>query len=215
MRSMKGMMIESMPEYEIVDDNSKTVHSPTDNRPDMNPKGQDVNKDGIKIISTDEKTKIHLIDDPQHGRCSISFDGLVRYNYDVTRIIHVDKNITSFTIPGSVTSIDNRVFSGCTSLSSIVIPDSVTSIGEYAFSYCRSLKSITIPDSVTEIGDFAFSNCTSLKEITLSASLSTIKKHTFFGCKPKTVGVPAQLNIDSIFPAETKFWIRKTGHGKK
>ena len=50
---------------------------------------------------------------------------------------------------------------GC---SNSVIPadGSVTSIGEYAFSGCTLLTSITIPDSVTSIGQYAFDNCTAL-----------------------------------------------------
>ena len=63
---------------------------------------------------------------------------------------------------GSVTSIGDSAFSGCTSLASITIPGSVTSIGDSAFSDCRSLASITIPESVTSIGDDAFYGCRSL-----------------------------------------------------
>jgi hypothetical protein len=44
----------------------------------------------------------------------------------------------------------------------ISIPDSVTSIGERAFWLCGSLTDITIPDSINAIGDGAFSECESL-----------------------------------------------------
>jgi hypothetical protein len=64
-----------------------------------------------------------------------------------------------------VTSIGDRVFYKCTSLTGITIPDSVTSIGSSAFSGCTSLTSIIIPDSVTSIGYSAFSGCTSLKYV--------------------------------------------------
>lgn len=79
-------------------------------------------------------------------------------------------NLTNVTIPNSVTNIDDFAFSGCTGLTSITIPNSVTSIGPFAFSKCTSLKSITIPKSVTSIGDYAFSECNSLTSITVDSN---------------------------------------------
>jgi hypothetical protein len=74
-------------------------------------------------------------------------------------------NLTSITIPNSVTSIGGSAFSGCISLTSITIPNSVTSIGVSTFSGCTSLTSITIPNSVTSIGGYAFSGWTSNQTI--------------------------------------------------
>ena len=68
----------------------------------------------------------------------------------------------------SVTSMGNRAFYNCDSLTSITIPDSVTSIGDSAFYWCSSLTSITIGNGVTSIGDSAFWYCDSLKEVHIS-----------------------------------------------
>ena len=66
---------------------------------------------------------------------------------------------------GSVTSIGDGAFSGCSMLTPIAIPDSVTSIGDSAFSGCSKLTSIAIPDSVTSIGEWAFHSCDRLTDI--------------------------------------------------
>ena len=60
-------------------------------------------------------------------------------------------------------------------ITSVTIPDSVTSIGVYTFAYCTSLTSVTIPDSVTYIGEWAFSRCDSLTSITVNEGNTAYK----------------------------------------
>lgn len=66
-----------------------------------------------------------------------------------------------------VTSIGDRAFSFCGSLTFVAIPDSVTSIENCAFQYC-SLEGVSIPDSVAEIGENPFYSCEALKAISVS-----------------------------------------------
>lgn len=66
-------------------------------------------------------------------------------------------NLTSITIPNSVTKIGSYAFCGG-NLTSITIPDSVTSIESNAFVECKP-TSVTIPNSVTSFGRSIFSSC--------------------------------------------------------
>jgi hypothetical protein len=83
----------------------------------------------------------------------------------------VQANLTSVTIPGSVTSIGVGAFELCYRLGSVTISNGVTSIGAYAFGQ-TSLTNVTIPSSVTNIGDSVFVGCTNLTGITVNASNS-------------------------------------------
>ena len=52
-------------------------------------------------------------------------------------------------------------------LTSITIPNTITKIGNWAFSYCRNLTSITIPASVTQIGINPFEGCEKLETVNI------------------------------------------------
>ena len=66
-----------------------------------------------------------------------------------------------------------QVFKNCSDLTSITIPNSVTSIGDYAFTGCDALTSITIPDSVTSIGgQWTFGNCSGLTSMCIGAGIN-------------------------------------------
>ena len=70
-------------------------------------------------------------------------------------------NSATYEIPGEIDGkkvirIGDYAFSDCTELTSVTIPDSVTDIRWRAFYNCVSLKSVTIPKSVTYIDNYAF-----------------------------------------------------------
>ena len=105
--------------------------------------------------------------------------------------------LTSITIPESVTSIGVGVFSGCSRLNSVMIPEGVTIIGSSAFSGCTQLTSVTIPESVTSIGGYAFANCYGLSSVTIPGTVTSIGVGVFSSCYAlSSVTIPE--NVTSI-----------------
>ena len=77
----------------------------------------------------------------------------------------IDRSVTNYVIPASVTSIGDYAFQQCISLTSVTLPSGVTSIGVCAFYECTSLTAVTLPSGVTSIGKYAFRHCTNLTDI--------------------------------------------------
>lgn len=103
------------------------------------------------------------------------------------------ENLTSVTIPNSVTELESNAFTG-SGVRSISLPSSITSIPIYAFEECTKLKSVVIPNSVTEIGEGAFARCEKLTEVTLPSSLTELADYTFTECKSlATITLPSSL----------------------
>ena len=112
--------------------------------------------------------------------------GIVTFAGTITQIMgtsfkssYLPNNITSITLPASVTIIRNYAFKGCTNLTSVVIPGTAT-IGSNAFNGCTSLSAISMPN-VTTISSNAFDGCTSLSAISMP-NVTSIDDRAFFNC---------------------------------
>ena len=109
----------------------------------------------------------------------------VLFNKNKTELIKYPKGNTrtSYTIPDSVTIVDDKAFYDCDNLTNVTISDSVTTIGDSVFSLSYNLTSITIGDSVTEISSSAFKSCPNLTNVTFGDSVTKIGGSAFYSCK--------------------------------
>lgn len=96
-------------------------------------------------------------------------------------------DITSVSLPSSVTRIGQLAFEDCSNLRSVSLSSSLESVGIGAFYGCGSLTQVSIPSGVTAIGDDAFADCTNLSSVTVPESVNSIGDNAFGGCDNVTV----------------------------
>lgn len=108
--------------------------------------------------------------------------------------------VTEISIPAGVTTIENSAFKGCTGLTKVNIPSNsqLKYIGQSAFESCSSLISIDIPSSLEDLGNSAFINCITLEKVDFSddSPIRIIENKTFEGClKLKNISLPKSLTV--------------------
>ena len=90
--------------------------------------------------------------------------------------------------------INNFAFYNCVNITSVTIPDSVTHIRQGVFDTCSNITSINIPDSVIRIDSGVFWNCTSLTSVTIGKSLAFIEAIAFINCSSLTsINIPDSI----------------------
>lgn len=119
-------------------------------------------------------------------------------------------DITSVTIPGTVTYIGEGAFGGCVGLANedgfvilngilfcyageateVRVPAGVTRIDGSAFSGNETIESVTIPYGVTELG--SFSGCSALASVSLPESVTVLPSGLFEYCSAlKSIRIPS------------------------
>jgi hypothetical protein len=149
-------------------------------------------------------------------KCNTAYEGAFSYcdlnTIDLSNFTEIpnafiagNKNITTLTIPDTITTIPGYAFYKCSNLQSITLSNSITTISYCAFRECINLQEIYIPETVTLIGESAFSgcknlnninienvielksnvfeNCTNIQTINLNDSITTLGIKIFYGCK--------------------------------
>lgn len=118
-------------------------------------------------------------------------------------------NIVRFTFesPSQLTTIGDKAFQYCTTITDFTIQDTVTSIGSSAFANCQKLTSITIPENVTSIGKEAFSGCTVLETINYNAiAVTSANQNVFSNCNVDTITIGDKVKyIPAYFLENAKF----------
>ena len=144
------------------------------------------------------------------GKGVIKFDNAIT---QVSNLVYASKdnhntNLSSVTIPQTVSTISSNAFQYCDALSCVTILAGVTSleasarstraqteglteIEDCAFLYCPDLKTLNIPNGVERIGDSAFGGCVNLSNINIPNTVVTIGNMAFDGCSSlSNVSIP-------------------------
>ena len=90
--------------------------------------------------------------------------------------------LTSVTLPSSITSIESYAFEYCFNLKKINLPEGLQTIGNNAFSFCSGLTELSFPQSIQDIGFAAFSSCEGLTSIVLPDNLLRLRNGVFSFC---------------------------------
>lgn len=102
--------------------------------------------------------------------------------------VNIPNTITYKNEKYTVTSIANKAFNGCSSLTSVTMGNGIETIGTDAFSE-SGLKSITLSTKLRVIGENAFYN-TDLTSLTLPNSVTTVRRRAFcYNSKLKSVNL--------------------------
>ena len=119
------------------------------------------------------------------------------YGYSIgSYAFEYSSDITSITIPNSITSFGSGAFYGCSKLKEVHISDIAAWCRiDFASSYANPLyyaknlylngelvTELVIPEGVKEIKKYAFRNCTGLTSVEIPNSVASIGDYAFYDC---------------------------------
>ena len=135
----------------------------------------------FKAICNAIRSKTGNSDEIPHQNIPDELDSIIideeEYNIEMQRFIDIIEG-TSF-INDRITTVKNRLFSNCTSLTTINLPE-CTTLCYQAFMNCTNLVTVDLPKCTT-IEYNAFTSCTSLTTVNLPECTS-IGNTAFAGC---------------------------------
>ncbi len=112
----------------------------------------------------------------------------------------MNSSLTTVTIPGSVTTWGNAVFTTCSKIKEVIIEEGCTAIGQQAFLNNTALETVHIPSTIeswltiaTAAENKAFGNCTALKNIYLAEGLTKLGTMSFFNTGVEQITIPGSI----------------------
>ena len=111
------------------------------------------------------------------------------------------RRVTTSSFPDAITTIPDRCFQNCASLSTITFTSTLETLGQYAFSGCTSITQITFPSTLRTLktlGQYAFSDCTKITQIKLPTTVTLIDDGCFSSCSSlQTININ-ELSITTL-----------------
>ena len=129
-------------------------------------------EDGIYYLITSDNT--------------VSVSHSSQYSSNYSGDVIVPSTVTHDGVTYRVTALSNNAFYCCYDLTSVTLPSTLTTIEESAFYHCKSLTQVVIPESVTEIGPWNFYQSEELIEVILPSTLNFMDDNCFGSCPKLT-----------------------------
>lgn len=108
-------------------------------------------------------------------------EGGVLFNADATGLVWFPMGKEGdYTLPATITSIDDYAFTGC-KITSLILPDELADIGQSAFYGCE-LEEVHMPDKLRQIPVGVFQGCQRLSTVYLGTGTELVSDYAFDGC---------------------------------
>lgn len=123
----------------------------------------------------------------------------VLFNKDKSVLIAypVGNTASSYTIPASVTKLEQNAFNGAVYLEKIAFAEGaqLKELGGSSFVSCTALKNIVLGDGITKIGERAFYGCNALEVLDVPQTVTEIGDSAFYGSELKSISLPGVKTI--------------------
>ncbi|MDE5773047.1 MAG: leucine-rich repeat protein [Muribaculaceae bacterium] len=142
-----------------------------------------------------DDNNVEALAHPDNRPESLNIPSQVNYNGGTFNVVAIAEsgfqnfeNLTTLTLPQSVTEIGAKAFMDCPKLNTVTFGGQKI-IGNDAFRNCTSLINLTLPNELETIGTGAFKNDASIAQIEFKEGLKEIGAFAFSDCKALTAAL--------------------------